>query len=203
MNPALPATEFFITDQIFGIFDGDEWPVETAEWSNGLVAVMAVGALIRTGIAVGRVAVVVDVRDTPAPLSTEPWEEVVEVSVEAPRGELHVVSVADSFLHSLPLLSSGGPGEYRIRVHARGRELGYDLTSMEPTEQYLIISWPARSAPVEILKSNSLTALPAALSSLPSQPADGPAIGDPALAEPGVVSPPSRAPEEVRRSRHR
>ncbi|MFD9071401.1 hypothetical protein [Streptomyces lasiicapitis] len=36
-------------DGLFGILDDGELPAHTADWSNGMVAVMTTGALIATG----------------------------------------------------------------------------------------------------------------------------------------------------------
>ncbi|MFM9692239.1 hypothetical protein [Streptomyces europaeiscabiei] len=44
----------------------------------------------------------------------------------------------------LPSLASRGPGPYRLRVHARGRDTAVDQTVVdEVVESYLLQSWPA------------------------------------------------------------
>ncbi|MGY2062307.1 hypothetical protein ACW9HQ_46140, partial [Nocardia gipuzkoensis] len=35
------------------------------------------------------------------------------------------------------------PGRYRVRAHARGRDLHYDAQVSEPSEQYWLCLWPA------------------------------------------------------------
>jgi hypothetical protein len=73
-------------------------------------------------------------------------DEVVEVSVEAPAGELMLVALMDHIAPRPPTLTSR-PGWYRARVHARGRDLDYDGEAFEPTEDYLIQLWLGADAP--------------------------------------------------------
>ncbi|MGV8973474.1 MAG: hypothetical protein ACOH10_14215, partial [Rhodoglobus sp.] len=39
-------------------------------------------------------------------------------------------------------LVDGGVGWYRVRAHARGRDLRFDLVAEEPVEDYLLEAWP-------------------------------------------------------------
>lgn len=147
-----------------------------ADRSNGLIDPQPGGvALVFTGVHTGEVNVTVDVRDDAPPVNTEDWEEVVEVSLEAPNGDLWLAGpAAETPSQQLyPLLTPHGPGHYRIRVHARGRDgdqeldAGHswdeadgardeeeeeDLDNVEPTEHYLIITWPSEPAPQTIYK---------------------------------------------------
>ncbi len=43
----------------------------------------------------------------------------------------------------LPVLTPAGPGSYRVRVHARGRDTAPDGVAEEPLEDYLLTVWPA------------------------------------------------------------
>ncbi|MDX2937000.1 hypothetical protein [Streptomyces ipomoeae] len=52
----------------------------------------------------------------------------------------------------LPVLSFNGPGEYRLRVHARGRDTAVDLAPDEVTEWYLIQAWSAPAHDVTVLR---------------------------------------------------
>ncbi|NKQ24560.1 hypothetical protein HF200_08875 [Streptomyces galbus] len=54
----------------------------------------------------------------------------------------------------LPVLSFNGPDDYRLRVHARGRDTAVDLAPDEVTEWYLIQAWPAPPAPVTVLRQS-------------------------------------------------
>ena len=42
----------------------------------------------------------------------------------------------------IPPLTEHGPGRYRVRVHATGRDRKFDLAVSEAVERYLIQVWP-------------------------------------------------------------
>ncbi|MBO0814889.1 MAG: hypothetical protein J2P30_07035 [Actinobacteria bacterium] len=119
---------------------------------NGLVLTQPGIAIICTGISTGKVAVSVEVRnDPPEIVETADWEEVVEVSIEASTGRVTVVS--PGFRRpDLPLITPDGPGHYRARVHAFGRDAAIDLAPFESAEDYLIVIWPAPPAPETVYK---------------------------------------------------
>jgi hypothetical protein len=48
--------------------------------------------------------------------------------------------------HDLPPLTTAG-GDWRVRVHARGRDTDVDGVAREPFEHYLVQVWPAAPAP--------------------------------------------------------
>lgn len=122
---------------------------------NGLVAVLpAPGrAVVHAGIHTGDVHVTVTVhRAAPAP-DPGPWEEIAEVSLRSPDGDLRVRGFFADLPEDLPALSGGGPGDYRVRVHARGRDTAPDDAPEEITEWYLVQAWPAEPAPPLLLAS--------------------------------------------------
>ncbi|MER7780357.1 hypothetical protein ABTZ21_36075 [Streptomyces sp. NPDC096191] len=148
------ANQVFVNEGIFGVLDHGEIPVETANFSNGLVAPMAAGALIMTGINTGYVNVEASVVDRCPDVDTDGWEEVMEISVNAPSGDLKVESLergpdtnAQQFLNPM------GSAWYRLRVHTRGREVMRDKVSLEPIEDYLLIVWPAPPTNATVLRS--------------------------------------------------
>ncbi|AEY86642.1 hypothetical protein SHJG_1366 [Streptomyces hygroscopicus subsp. jinggangensis 5008] len=49
----------------------------------------------------------------------------------------------DDLDEELPVLSFAGPGDDRLRVHARGRDTAIGLAPEEVTEGYLVRVWPA------------------------------------------------------------
>lgn len=54
----------------------------------------------------------------------------------------------------LPSLAVQGPGAYRLRVHARGRDRAVDHTVMDDVvEFYLIQSWPAARQDALLVKA--------------------------------------------------
>lgn len=80
--------------------------------------------------------------DPPAALDVDAWDEVVDHSVESRTGHMIVSPMGDTS-PGLPELTPSGPGHYRIRVHARGRDIDPDGVASEPNEEYLFAVWPA------------------------------------------------------------
>ncbi|MFD5557663.1 hypothetical protein ACFWIA_27960 [Streptomyces sp. NPDC127068] len=141
-----------VDDGLFCISDGEDITVESTRWSTGLLAPMDHGAWIRTGIHTGRVTVRTEMHSAAPPGDTGPWEEIVEASVHSPGGAMFVDP--GYVAGELPYLASGGPGWYRLRVHAHGRGLNPDGVSTDPTERYLIQAWPQDWSPQQVLQSS-------------------------------------------------
>jgi hypothetical protein len=141
--PVRASTLITVADHRFALAE-DEFP-EAADFSgNGLVAVVPGGAVIRTGRAEGDVAVTLIVLKEEPPLEAAGWDEVVEVSWRAAVGQATVIGPAgpDESPH-------GGrgwgappwPGDYRLRVHAAGRD------DPDDDERYELTIWQALAAP--------------------------------------------------------
>ncbi|WP_406358548.1 hypothetical protein [Streptomyces sp. NBC_00658] len=115
--------------------------------TNGLAIAQPGIVVVVTGASSGRVSVAVEVREAPpAELDANAWDEVVDVTLEATTGRVRVASLmADA--PELPVLTPFGPGPYRVRVHARGRDIAPDGVAFEPVEDYLVITWPDRPQP--------------------------------------------------------
>lgn len=122
--------------------------------SNGLVDPLDSGAMIITGVEVGYVLVEAEVLAlAPASVALDGWDDVAEVSVQCPHGDAWVASGQD-LPPGLPLLTPAGPGSYRLRVHAAGRDVALDdPVSDEPVEHYLIVIWPAPPSADELIKA--------------------------------------------------
>ncbi|MCS0605223.1 hypothetical protein NX794_29020 [Streptomyces sp. LP11] len=119
---------------------------------NGLVEVQDGIATIHTGIHTGDVDVTVTLHtDVPRAGDSE-WDEVVELSLRSVSGELMVRGLMDDLDEELPVLSFDGPGDYRLRIHARGRDTAIDLAPDEITEWYLIQAWPAQAHDATVLR---------------------------------------------------
>lgn len=149
-------TRVRVGDHSFGVLDRGEIPIETADYSNGLVVTMAAGATIYTGIDTGTVRVRAVAQTAPPAQDepdTPPWEEIVEASLYAPYGQLRIDSPDQGPVPDLPLLSPAGPGWYRIRAHARGRDTAFDAVRTEPVEDYLLYVWPADPAPPTVINA--------------------------------------------------
>ena len=125
----------------FALVEGSDVP-EVDFAGNGLVAVVAGGAVIRTGIETGHVQITLSILDAPPPDVATGWEEIVEVSWRAAVGAASVLgpNTRESRLHRA---TPPWPGDYRLRVHARGR----DDTDERDTEYYELTVWQAPTAP--------------------------------------------------------
>src|SRR5262249_16764076 len=89
----------------------------------------------------------------PTNLELSTWDEVVEVSIFAPAGELVVTSMMATDPEPLPSLIQAGPGSYRLRVHARDRDTFFDVVPEgDATEHFLIVAWPEDASPEAVLR---------------------------------------------------
>lgn len=152
----LPWSDVFVSEGNLGLLDNGEIPIQTADWSNGLVAVMSTGAIICTGINTGYVRVSSTSQlQPPEELDTHKlWEEIVEVSVRAPLGELQVASLEMGLAEGQPILGFPNAVTYRLRVHARGREGDFGGVQMKPVEDYLLQVWPGELMDPIIIRSS-------------------------------------------------
>lgn len=125
-----------VTGHRFHLSEGTT-PANVDFGRNGLVAATEDGVAVRTGVADGQVRVGVRVlADPPADLELTGWDEVVEISWTAPAGGavLSGTATGRDRWESPPW-----PGDYRVRVHATGRDDGED--------SYQLIMWQAPAAP--------------------------------------------------------
>lgn len=140
-----------------GGFDGD-WDRFFRGQVNGLV-----GAADPTGVYVslarrsGGSPVRIMVLDLRPPLPDDAWEDVVEVSTTIPEDSqprwVAWAGMGQGSLGSLP------PGNYRLRVSARGRDEGAaNEFADEPVDHYLIELWPAPLEPDAVLRTGSRNA---------------------------------------------
>jgi hypothetical protein len=123
---------------------------------GGLVAGLAGGQpRIVTGIAMGPVAIAVERRVAPPAVVADGWEDVVEVSCRAVGDDVVAAGPYDDAPDPRLVIDPPGAGWFRLRVHARGRDLECDLVATEPREEYLLVSWPASSVPPAVLSAAS------------------------------------------------
>jgi hypothetical protein len=143
-----------VTHHLFFLAEKGYHPGEIPAAATGLVTGGRDCAFIHTGVHSGQVKLMIQVRDG-QPLRIDwGWDEVVEVTLHASVGDVNVASIMGIGMPpSYPRLTPQGPGDYRIRVHARGRDTDIDGTAFEPFEEYLIQLWPAPSAPEKIYKA--------------------------------------------------
>jgi hypothetical protein len=145
-----------VSHATFALADDEEWPPERPfGHTNGLVVPMSQGAVISTGIHTGAVTVILEARSgSPNLAELEDWDEVVEVSFVAPVGRVRVTTIMSDVPESLPLLTPAGPGTYRLRLHAKGRDTNPDGAADDPFETYLLIVWPAPATAEMIFKTS-------------------------------------------------
>lgn len=125
---------------------------EAADFSrNGLAAVVPGGVVIRTGVAAGSVRVHLRVEEQPPPLDARAWDEVVEVSWLAAEGMASVTGAQAPGDARLRGVTPPWPGDYRLRLHARGRD------DADEDEGYELVIWPAPAAPDIVHKRTDRT----------------------------------------------
>lgn len=128
--PRRSAGSATVSGHRFALAEG-EIPATVDFSDNGLVTVVDGGVVIRTGMAEGSVHVTLTVLEE-APEQVEPeWDEIVEVSWHAEKGHASLGKQA----------APPWPGDYRLRVHATGRD---DEDGME---HYNLTVWQAPAAP--------------------------------------------------------
>ncbi len=94
--------------------------------TNGLVGAVDTGFAVRTGIAQGHAPVSLRaLEDPPQDVDLAHWDEVVEISYTAVNGGARLG----------PAETPPWPGEFRVRVHSRGRD--------EEDENYSVLIWQA------------------------------------------------------------
>ncbi|RDI59040.1 hypothetical protein [Nocardia pseudobrasiliensis] len=105
----------------------------TVVWAGpGFVTVL-------TGIAHGPVTVTAEEADVaPGTDGIEAWEAVEETILESEELLQLMRLDGEPVAGFAPIL----PGRYRLRVHARGRDLDFDGTATESSEQYWLRWWP-------------------------------------------------------------
>lgn len=156
----------YVQDHCFFVSDaGVETPFWTMDHSTGLAGMMASTAMMHAGVDRGTVMVSVDAVDSRPELSTpeqwaalSEWEDIAEVSIYVPNGDLRVDRLEYGPFNAridLPVLSPSGPGHYRMRMHARGRDRYDDKVVEDSGEAFYIVTWPQPPAPVLIIKSTS------------------------------------------------
>ncbi|SDZ21873.1 hypothetical protein SAMN05444365_107131 [Micromonospora pattaloongensis] len=174
----------YVQDHGFLITDHDvSTPFEAMDYSTGLAGVMESAALVSAGVDRGYVTVIAQpVADRPA-LDTPDqwsdlaaWDDVAEFSVFVPHGSLTVAQLEypPTETPQLPDLSPDGPGHYRVRIHASGRDRHFDQVVGESGERFLVVAWPAPPAAALVIKASSRCGYGLRLAALESPPDIGP-----------------------------
>jgi hypothetical protein len=136
-------TVITVANSQYWIIDRDLEPdIESVTYRdfNGLISAHASFAVVMTGTQFGLVQLTIASLNDEPRLSIDDWDDVVEISLTFE--ELGAVTTDNGLgLEQAPYLP---PGDYRIRVHARGRDLGHDQADVwnSPIEEHLIQAWP-------------------------------------------------------------
>jgi hypothetical protein len=115
--------------------------------SNGFVAAIGEnGIKVMCGTDMGPVRLLL--RAITGGARTEPgWDVVAEVDIVASEGWIRVLSSEVEMRPDLGNLAGSGPGTYRVRVHARGRDTASRRGFVEePIEEHLLEAWPVNGA---------------------------------------------------------
>ncbi|MFE7426005.1 hypothetical protein [Streptomyces sp. NPDC057545] len=136
--------------------DADESPdiqPPLGEPVNGLIAVTRNAAGIHTGIKKGNVHLEARLCNAEPALDVSDWDEVIDTTFTSTTGH----ALIGSYEHALDLnVAHQGPGSYRLRLHARGRDSEPGASrrrNSKPTEHYLFHIWPAPAAPETVHKA--------------------------------------------------
>ena len=175
-DPTRASSAVRVDYHAFELTDSDDRAPMGFDTSNGLVFSRPGHSVICTGISGGKVNVGVESRRSPPThVDAGAWDEIIDHSVETSTGVLRVTCVLDD-PPDLPHLTPQGPGTYRVRVHARGRDIAPDGVASEPVEDYLLIVWPAEPRPDTVHKQTD--AYGAELRARPSRPAPAMPVDD-------------------------
>jgi len=109
---------------------------------------------VMSGVATGPVTVHTQALSQAPTAVADGWQDVAEVSLVVGEDPL-VVGGWNLALGEDERLDVAGPGTYRVRVHANGRDTDYDAAVFEPVEQYVVQAWPAPYAPLATLRASS------------------------------------------------
>ncbi|KUL28851.1 DUF6461 domain-containing protein [Actinoplanes awajinensis] len=140
-----------VTDPWFALTEA-AFPTTPDFGGNGLVTAHDGYAAIRTGATGGPVRVHLSVLAGPPPGVEPDWEEVVEVSWHAGTGRASVLGPDGPGDPQLRHATPPWPGDYRLRVHARGRDDAGDPDAGD-TEMYRLLVWAAPAAPPVVHRS--------------------------------------------------
>ncbi len=157
VSVAVEEFQFLIADR-----DGDSIRAMVPA-DNGVVELQEGVVCVRTGAHFGRVrvSVVVDAKEPPS--NPDDWQDVVEVSLRV-RAGLVIMPLTQGVSPNVPELADLGPGDYRLRISARDRDLSsrrfsYDEPTGLLSERFRIEIWPSPPAPPQVLKVAAMTAL--------------------------------------------
>jgi hypothetical protein len=147
-------TRVEVQDHFYWICESGTFPttVDLTGSGTGLINVQDGTAAVITGTGMGPVDVRTEsLHNRPEELASG-WDEVAEASLASSGQPLVIVNFDGFICATLPV---DGPGSYRLRVHARGRDAANEhVTSLvEPLEEHLLQLWPAPEQETQLLET--------------------------------------------------
>ncbi len=167
-KPVQAAADLFMSHGLFLAREQSGPFPTTMRPSNGLAIAEPGVVAVCTGIHTGSIHVEVALHDSPPPTNTAEWDEVVELSVQAPVGEMVAQGIMDDPPEALPALTQHGPGIYRLRIHARGRDNAVDMAPDHPSRSTGSRCGPHRSPQKSYTNRPTTTAQPYAQGGKPN-----------------------------------
>ncbi|MFD7714153.1 hypothetical protein [Streptomyces sp. NPDC059786] len=84
--------------------------------------------------------------DMPPPVGDD-WETAVDVSIYSSSGRLRLFQWGGDVVDEAGDFATAGPGWYRVRVQARGRDAGRSGAGEDAVEEHSLTTWPAPPEP--------------------------------------------------------
>lgn len=132
----------------------DSAELDMAGQANGLCGAKTSGQLVfLTGLHTGDIHFAVEWLER-EPALDEWWEDVIEASIDIPRGEIVLATFEDC--RDVPLPAHGS---HRARLHASGLDEARALSWADlGPDRYLLQLWPAPAAPDTVIRQTSQAA---------------------------------------------
>jgi hypothetical protein len=131
------------TDTVTRIFEG-----------NSLAAGGPEHLTVHAGTHTGQIRLTTEQHPDASPLPGDEWETAVEVSIYSSSGTLRLAQWGGDMVNEAGNFATAGPGWYRVRVQARGRDEGDADTGDSAIEEHLLIVWPAPAEPDAVHRAN-------------------------------------------------
>jgi hypothetical protein len=136
---------YYLTGEDSELFHSDEDASDRAFHGNSLAAGGPEHLTVLSGTHTGQIRLTVErCVQEPELLSATGWDTVVDVSLCSTSGKLWLRDGAGETYEAAGNLAHSGPGWYRVRAQARGRDRGEAEDTPDTwVEEHLLSIWPA------------------------------------------------------------
>ncbi|WP_331721114.1 hypothetical protein [Streptomyces sp. NBC_00454] len=139
---------YYLVGEDAVLFNSDEDGSDRAFNGNTLAAGGPEHLALLTGTHTGEIRLSLEQLLSEPGLPAEDWDTVVEVSIYSTSGKLWLNDGEGEMHPTAGNLAHAGPGWYRVRAHARGRDLGHAQDTPDTwVEEHLVSVWPAPPQP--------------------------------------------------------